>query len=154
MELKIASLENEDIQTIVQFEKQKYITQGVSDIEISMIQWNSKWRPEYIEHYWKTGWSFTVKNSANQLVGYFLAQPFMFFNGQTQTLWVDVISSEHREVLELMIDTFVKLCREKHLQMVYIPKEFLEQNSENSFKGLEKVQTNNQNLYFIKTTKG
>lgn len=150
MEYKIAILEESDVEAIRNLERQKFLNQGISEIEISMEEWNSRWRTEYVEHYWKIGWSFTVRNKEGQLIGYTLAQPVLFFEGQTQSLWVDVISCQDGPCLSLLIDTTIKLGREKHLQRVYFPA-----TAEiRATKEMAKSLLLDSKICFVKTTKG
>jgi hypothetical protein len=81
--------------------------------------WSVKWRKEALEHYLKLGWSFIARDQhTKQAVGYFLAQPFLFFRGQTQTLWVEHIEANDAAIRKDLVDIAVKVAREKHLQRV------------------------------------
>jgi hypothetical protein len=79
--------------------------------------WDVRWKKEALDHYLKLGWSFIARRDG-RAVGFFLGQPFLFFRGHTQTLWVEHIEANDKEVSEALCDVAVKVAREKHLQRV------------------------------------
>jgi len=79
--------------------------------------WSAKWRREALEHYLKLGWSFIAREDG-RVAGFFIAQPFLFFRGQTQTLWVEHIEASEAYVREALVEIAVRIAREKHLQRV------------------------------------
>jgi hypothetical protein len=93
--INAATIEN--LQEILDFENGRLKEMYPSEIEQSMARWSSPWRQESLEHYLKTGWSFVLRNPElatvvqplGPLIGYFLAQPLLFLDGQTQSLWVE-----------------------------------------------------------------
>ncbi len=80
--------------------------------------WTAAWRKESLEHYLKCGWSFVATSPSDQVVGFFLAQPLLFLNRQTQSLWVEMILGVDQEITEYLIEIAIKTAREKHLQRV------------------------------------
>lgn len=121
--------------------------------------WSAKWRKEALEHYLKLGWSFIVRDEARvgpdgkpTAVGFFLAQPFLFFRGQTQTLWVEHIEADSEAVKAELVEVAVKVAREKHLQRV------LFSDAQTLTQALEKwpaTQLENEDrIVIVKTTKG
>ena len=113
--------------------------------------WSAKWRKESLEHYLKLGWSFIARDEqTQQAVGYFLAQPFLFFRGQTQTLWVDHVETNDADIEKELVDIAVKVAREKHLQRVLFA------DAEKLAKALESWNPEplESNILIIKTTKG
>lgn len=83
--------------------------------------WHSSWREESLNHYLPLGWSFGLWDSdkfAPRLLGYFLAQPFLFLNGLTQTLWIEHLRAESLAIQDQLVDVALKFSREKHFQSV------------------------------------
>ncbi|MES2963901.1 MAG: hypothetical protein V4760_08420 [Bdellovibrionota bacterium] len=85
--------------------------------ERTFASWSAPWRREALEHHLKLGWSFITRENG-KIEGFFLAQPFLFFRGQTQTLWVEHIEASQPEVADVLVEVAVKVAREKHLQRV------------------------------------
>lgn len=60
------------------------------------------------------------------MTGYVLTQPFLFYRGLTQTLWVEHLAFDDKSVGEALIEAVCKWARDKHFQTVLIsdlPKE-------------------------------
>jgi hypothetical protein len=85
--------------------------------ERKLASWSVKWRKEELEHYLKLGWSFYAKRDG-RVTGFFLAQPLLFFRGNTQTLWVEHLECEDHQTTESLVEIALKISREKHLQCV------------------------------------
>src|SRR5262249_55914979 len=92
------------------------------ETERRLRSWSARWRPEALRHYLPLGWSFVARRHS-QTSGYFLAQPLLFFRGQTQTLWVEYLEAEDREAELELIDVAVRVAREKHLQRMLLSLE-------------------------------
>lgn len=138
----------EDIDQIVSFEQGLIAKQFINEIELQMHSWSAKWRKEYLEYYFKLGWSFIAKDSFGSVHGYFLAQPLLFFNNQTQSLWVDHLTADTSDAKHELCDLAVRLAKDKHFQRVY----FL--NSSNY--GLDmsfSIEQSDMDIRYIKTTK-
>lgn len=130
MDLKLKVLLPTDVQELWQFAKDLHDSATVSGyrssedskMESEILSWSAKWRKESLEHYLPLGWSFAAY-SGDQLVGFFLAQPLLYFAGHAQVLWVEDLVSESAEVKSLLVDTAYKMARDKHLQRVLMPSE-------------------------------
>ena len=146
-----------DLDEILDFEKFKLQELIADEMEREMKSWNARWRKESLEHYLPQGWSFLVRDrsstspfsSEGLLVGYFIAQPILFFDGNTQNLWVEHIQFSTLQARDELCELAYKLSREKHLQQVFFPDS---QSIQNSIKNL-KSQTWDPKVLFIKTTK-
>jgi hypothetical protein len=121
--------------------------QDSSEVDRMMAMWKVRWRKEAITHYFNTGWSF-VATVDDRLVGYFMAQPFIHFRGQTQTVWVEHIESESPEVKKTLIEIVIKVSREKHMQRVLFSNEYSEELQAWNASIIE------DQILEVKTTKG
>lgn len=119
MILETKVLRPDDMDLILAFERKRLIERFPDETERELESWNANWRQEALEHYLPLGWSFGVW-SGETLNGYFLAQPFLFFRGMTQTLWVEHLSFENQEICRQLLDLVYRCAREKHLQKVLI----------------------------------
>lgn len=118
--LRIA--QTEDLESIYQFELNKLGETIKDESERMMAVWSSKFRREALEHYLPMGWSFIAIDPDDQEIGaYFLAQPMLFIEGQTQSLWLEHIQFSSIEARDLLCELAYKLAREKHFQRVYFP---------------------------------
>lgn len=113
-----------DLEEVYQFAENQLRKSIPDEMELMIQVWNSRFRKEALDHYLKNGWSF-VATQENKIAGYFLGQPFLFFEGQTQTLWVDDFQSLDLEVESQLVEIAYKLARDKHLQRVILPKKAL-----------------------------
>ncbi|MCJ8276623.1 MAG: hypothetical protein MJK18_07260 [Bdellovibrionales bacterium] len=89
MDIKLLMPEHGD--AIINYEKQVLKNQGLSEIEAEMKSWDFPWRRESLDHYIKLGWSF-VALEGEEIKGYILGQPLLFFNNWTQCLWLEYVS--------------------------------------------------------------
>jgi hypothetical protein len=152
---RIATLE--DIHEIQEFETKK-LSEILSDpMEREIQSWQAKWRKESLEHYLPSGWSFIARDQSAQspfsreglLVAYFLAQPMLFVDGQTQSLWVEHIAHSSLQSRDQICELAYKLSKEKHFQRVYFPTDCHIQNSISHMK----PQIFSNAAVFVKTTK-
>lgn len=129
MSLFCRVIEPSELEEVFEFESKK-IQESFQDPTEAAIQiWNSRWRKESLEHYLSSGWSFLARDSElestfsneGMLLGYFIAQPLIFFDGQTQCLWVEHISFSSLQVRDSLCELAYKLCREKHFQRLLLP---------------------------------
>lgn len=120
MSLELRIIEPTEIEEILDFEMRKLIDTIPDETTRTFQVWNSRWRKEALEHYLKLGWSFLARDNG-KLVGYFLAQPMLFLEGQTQSLWIEHIQFSSLEVRDALCDLGYRLSREKHFQRVYFP---------------------------------
>lgn len=110
-----------DLELIYQFAENQLKQNIPDEMEQMMAVWNSRFRKEALEHYLKLGWSFVAENDQKQCVGFFLGQPFLFFQGQTQSLWVELVQASTTEIKAELIEIAYKLARDKHIQQVLLP---------------------------------
>jgi len=151
------TIQKEDVPELLEFEDKKLIDTISDEDERTFAKWNSKWRQESLEHYSGLGWSFLARNkeipsqhsSEGLLVGYFTAQPLLFLDGQTQSLWIEHISYSSLQARDQLSELAYKLSREKHFQRVFFPNASGIINSINSYK----PENWNPQSYLVKTVK-
>ncbi|MBK9322179.1 MAG: hypothetical protein IPM97_04340 [Bdellovibrionaceae bacterium] len=147
----------EDMPEIIDFETKKLQESVPDEMERTLLSWNARWRRESLEHYLPLGWSFLVRDQdasgaytdQGVLVGYFLAQPLLFLDGQTQSLWVEHIQYASLQARDELCDLAYKLSREKHFQKVFFPNV---SGVSNSISGL-KAEPWSPAIMQVKTTK-
>lgn len=118
-----------DLAEILDYENRKLVEAVSDETERTLQSWHARWRKESLEHYLPLGWSFlsrdTEKTSPHSdeglLVGYFVAQPLLFVDGQTQTLWVEHVSYSSLQARDELCELVYKLCREKNFQRALFP---------------------------------
>ncbi len=114
--------QTEDLENIYTYAEAQLKTEFPDDMERMIAIWESRFRKEALEHYLKLGWSFVGKNSENKICGFFLGQPLLFFQAQTQTLWVEYILADDLKIKSELVDIAYKLSRDKHFQQVIFPE--------------------------------
>lgn len=93
-----------------------------ADSSNPFAEWSAPWRAESLEHYLRLGWSMSRRDAATGVLqGYILAQPFLFWRGQTQTVWIEHVDGDTPMVRDELVDTIVRIGREKHMQRVLAP---------------------------------
>lgn len=110
-----------DLDAIYQFAEAQLKISLPDDAERMMKIWDSRFRKEALEHYLRLGWSFVATDKTGKLVGYFLGQPLLFFEGQTQTLWVEDVKADSEDVIADLVEIAYRLSRDKHFQKVILP---------------------------------
>ncbi|UXR65562.1 hypothetical protein EZJ49_04765 [Bdellovibrio bacteriovorus] len=151
MSLYCRVIQSEDLQQILDLENKKLAEAYPDEMERMIASWNSKFRVEALNHYIALGWSFlALEQDTNKLMGYFIAQPLLFLDGQTQTLWVEHVQYNSLQARDELCELAYKLGREKHLQRVYFPNE---NGVPNSVKGF-KPENWQPGTLSVKTTKG
>ncbi len=113
-----------------------------------ILSWSAPWRSESLEHYAASGWSFAAWDG-DKIAGYFLAQPFVFFRGLTQTLWIEHLAAVDSETERELIDLARRYGRDKHLQSVLFAEN---SNLKSNLKDLGGQPITDQ-IYEFKTTK-
>lgn len=147
----------QDLPEILDFEDRKLVEMIPDEMERTLHSWNVRWRKESLEHYFPLGWSFLVRDQEKRseysdeglLAGYFLAQPLLFLDGQTQSLWVEHLQYASLQARDELCELAYKLSREKHFQKVFFPNV---SGINNSISAL-KAETWNPAVMHIKTTK-
>jgi hypothetical protein len=142
MSLYLRVIQSSDLEEILEFEQAKLRETVVDEDERIFAAWHSRWRKESLEHYIPMGWSFLARdrNMATEqlpegpLVGYFLAQPLLFFAGQTQSLWVEHMQFQALQARDELCELAYRLSREKHFQKVLFPESATVMNAVKSFK--------------------
>ena len=109
-----------DVESVYDFEFKQRFNETDDEMERMMAVWNSAYRKEALEHYFKLGWSFIAQNENNEVVGFFMGQPLLFFDAQTQTLWVEYVSAVDMKITTELVDIAYRLSREKHFQRVLV----------------------------------
>ena len=144
---RIAQLE--DVQAVHDFEINRKFSTIEDEYERQMAVWSSAFRKEALEHYFKLGWSFLALNKSGEILGFFMGQPLLFFDHQTQTLWLEYLSAVNSSVATELVDIAYRLSREKHFQRVLISDEVqqTELTKPLPFQKWERAVT------FLKTTK-
>lgn len=158
MSLYCRTIQKQDLAEILEFENKKLQEAYPDEVERTFASWNSKFRPEALEHYINLGWSFLARDSETPsphsseglIVGYFIAQPLLFVDGQTQSLWIEHVQHNSLQARDELCTLAYGLSREKHFQRVYFPQENGVANSIQSFK----PQAWQPNVTVVKTTKG
>jgi hypothetical protein len=148
--LYLQVLEVSQIDEILEFEKKKLEESIADEMDRQLHSWNARWRRESLEHYIPMGWSFVAREENKApLLGYLLAQPLIFFDGQTQTLWIEHLQFQDVGVRDALCEVAVKLAREKHLQKVLFNNEVSLREGLATFK----PETWAPNVLQIRTTK-
>lgn len=110
-------LQPQDEKALEEFEKMRLSENSADEFENELLSWHASWRKESLEHYLPLGWSFGIWSN-DKIVGYFLAQPYLFMRGMTQTLWIERIVSNTVDGMSELIEIAYKLSREKHFQKI------------------------------------
>jgi hypothetical protein len=116
-EIKILTIEN--LEEITSFEKSRQLG---PEFEREMASWHARWRREALEHYLPLGWSF-CKRQNNMLTAYVLCQPLLFFEGWTQSLWIEHVAAQNKVDGYEMLEVAYRWARDKHLQKVFFNTE-------------------------------
>lgn len=116
-EIKIMTVD--DLEEILQFEMHRLEGEA---IEKEFASWNAPWRREALNHYLPQGWSF-IKKIDGQVMGYVMAQPVLFFQGWTQTLWVEQVNGVDKKTALEMLEIAYRWAKDKHLQKVFFREE-------------------------------
>lgn len=124
--VNIKVLRDVDVPHILDFERQKLKSRGLSEPEVELNSWESSWRTESLDFYLGSGWSFAKWQGVegeSTLLAYFLAQPLLFFRSMTQTLWIERLGYVQLEHAKDLFDVAFRLSREKHLQKLILKGE-------------------------------
>jgi hypothetical protein len=144
---RIAQLD--DVEKVFNYESKKHYNSELDEIENQIIIWNSFFRKEALEHYFKTGWSFLAVDNEQNIAGFFMGQALLFLDKQTQSLWVEYVSATTPQIYTELVDIAYRLSREKHFQKVLYSDVVQKSNltKELPFKKWER------NVSYLKTTK-
>lgn len=143
-----------DAEEIAAFDKRRLAEVIPDEVERELASWNSRARLESLKYYLPLGWSFVAREKTERgegpLAGYFIAQPLLFFDGMTQTLWVEHLQFVSLQARDELCELAYKLAREKHLQRVIFPNNPAIQNASRHLK----AESWGPQHLFIRTTKG
>ncbi|MEM7645486.1 MAG: hypothetical protein AAF203_01140 [Pseudomonadota bacterium] len=109
------------VEKVLEFEKNQNSHLG-DGLKFEMHSWDQPWRKESLIHYASLGWSF-VATEDQKLLGYVLAQPFLYFNNWTQVVWVENLSSQNSEISDQLMDVLIRWSKSKHMQKVILNNE-------------------------------
>ena len=135
------------VPAVFDYEKNQ-LGSDLSEIQAEMKSWDQSWRKESLDHYSKLGWSF-VAQEGETIRGYVLAQPILYFNNWTQTLWVEYLKADDPKTAHELMDVVIRWSKSKHLQKVIL-------NGEQSWSSeiLESWQAFKKgSFYHLSTTK-
>lgn len=144
---KVRVLHAEDLAALIDFEDR---LKGNDTDPLGFLKsWSAPWRQESLEYYMSLGWSLGFFEEGC-LEGYLLAQPLLFFRGQTQTLWVECVRGMSMEIQRTLLESAIKIAKEKHIQQVVFHTE--------SVQGFQSILNEHninfdQGFLYIKTTK-
>lgn len=142
MSLQLRVAQASELEEILDYEQKKLKESFPDENERTFQAWHARWRKESLEHYLPSGWCFLARDSAQEtsfsseglLIGYFLAQPMLFLDGQTQSLWVEHVQYSSLQARDELCELAYRIAREKHLQRVYFPNTKVILNAISSFK--------------------
>jgi hypothetical protein len=117
--MDLTVLKPKDHDAVLAFERNRAESSIQDPIERELASWKARWRPEQLTHYLNLGWSFGAWEN-EQLRGYVLAQPLLFFRGLTQSLWIETMTFETKEIGEALLESIYRWARDKHFQTVLI----------------------------------
>ena len=147
--------QTEDLEAIYDFAfaRLKSENKQVDEMDLMMKVWESRFRKESLEHYLKLGWSFVgidpqSHSQSERLTGFFIGQPLLFFQGHTQTLWVEHLLAEDEIVENQLLEITYKLARDKHFQRVVF-----DHHLQAKLEKLNQRVQINEPLVWVKTTK-
>jgi len=109
-----------ELEVVLQFAKSQIEAESSDPFEAELASWKAPWRRESLEHYLSLGWSFGVwdDEQSEELKGFCLAQPLLFYQGLTQSLWIESIVAANEQVSTHLLETCYKWARDKHLQQL------------------------------------
>lgn len=106
-----------DLNEVYDFAEARLREEVPDENERMFRSWDVRWKKEALEHYLKLGWSFVARREG-KIAGFFLGQPFLFFRGHTQTLWIEHFEAQGEGTAEALCEVAIKVAREKNLQRV------------------------------------
>lgn len=108
-----------DKEAVMAYAKARLALRVSEPMEREMRSWDARWRGEALDHYLPQGWSFAAF-AADQMQGFILAQPFLFYRGLTQTLWVECVIADAHQVERELLEVAHRWARDKHLQCLIV----------------------------------
>lgn len=117
MEIEFSVSSLNDVDSVHEYAREQFGQLEKNEEKRIFASWEASWRKESLEHYLPLGWSFLARRKS-QVIGFFLAQPMLFFRRQTQTLWVEQMMFDSSEIRDALIGIAIKVAREKNFQRV------------------------------------
>jgi hypothetical protein len=144
---KLRVLRFEDKSSILDFEAQKAASN--ENPLAFMDNWSAPWREESLDHYLGLGWCMGFFEG-DQIQGYVLVQPVLFFRGLTQSLWIESVRGATSEIFSTLFEAIIRVSKEKHLQQVFFHQTLFQdfESQANAFK-IESLSE----FSFVKTTR-
>jgi len=137
VDIEYKVLQLADIEEVLAFEEAILSRTDMDENEKMMSKWSSHWRQEALEHYFPLGWSMGAwagRENDRKLLGYFMAQALLFFQGKTQVLWVEHVQSTEENLRHDLIDIAYRMSREKHLQSIIFSNHLEDDTAFSSYK--------------------
>jgi hypothetical protein len=119
-EFSVRILLPQERDAILNSAKERFKARFANPMEAEMQSWSARWRAEALDHYLPQGWCFGAFSPTEENLGFVLAQPFLFYRGLTQTLWVEHLEATTTDVGQRLLDTVYRWSRDKHLQCVLV----------------------------------
>jgi hypothetical protein len=126
---------------VLNFSKERLRKATDNSMEGEMQSWTAPWRIEALDHYLPQGWCFGAFDG-DQLQGYVLAQPFLFFRGRTQTVWIEHVEVADKASRPLLLETIYRWSRDKHMQCLIVEKSEDIANALESWPNIHEVTEN------------
>lgn len=154
MNLQIVILKPDDADKVLAFDHARLAAIHGDSMELEFSKWTSRSRREAVEHYLPMGWSFGIWQEQT-LKGYFLGQPLLFYGGTTQSLWVETVAAEDSAIAFQLIDTAVRLAREKHFQQALFSdcESYVSLLKDLKGQAISETNTPSEVVYRVRTTK-
>jgi len=135
--MEIRVIKENEMDEVLQFARQVHEAGSEDPFAAELASWSAPWRQESLEHYLKLGWSFGAWEGEG-LVGFCLAQPFLFFQGLTQSLWLEAVVSKDASVADKLLETCYRWARDKHLQQLVVHPDLQKYTNASQFEFIEK----------------
>lgn len=133
MSLEILVAQPTEIDEISDYEQKRLKDSFPDENERIFQSWHAPCRREALQYYLPSGWCYIARKEGF-LMGYFLAQPLLFFDSQTQSLWVEHIQYSSLQTRDELCQLAYRIARDKNFQRVYFPNSKVILNAISSFK--------------------
>lgn len=116
---EIRILKKDDVSQLKKLAENFHQKEFPDPIERELVSWHARWRDEALEHYLSLGWSFgSWVKGEDEPSGFLLAQPLLFFEGMTQTLWVEFLAGKSAAIERELAAVAYRWARDKHFQKI------------------------------------
>ena len=117
MSLDLRILMPSDKEVLMVFARAQLAARVTDPMELEMLSWCARWRPEALDYYLPQGWCFGAF-SGLEIRGFLIAQPLLFYRGLTQTLWIEHGEFTAAAVAHQLLECVYRWARDKHFQCV------------------------------------